>query len=343
MVCAVVVAASLAGGCHLIFPFDRTSAQAPDDGGLDANTPREAGGDSEPIDARPDARPTTDGDAGGACSENQALPSSARTCPGPCTGPLDCDGLPNYRDPYPGECNELLYEETFGQDTTSSWSLATAVQPLPWKWSCGKLTQSRPDGLSWALASASLSTADYLVEARLTLGTIGALATSNKLWQAGIYGRYVDSSSPDFLACDLWINEKGTNAYFSIPWPDVHILSKAPGKTAVAAYPPLPIKTYDGAAGKSYYLQLWHTRDITKLVTSLGLTVATPCLTPPNCPAVICRVCDDNVCWRTGWYGAYTESNPNAWIPQKTGTVGLMTNGRSASFDFIRVFELLTP
>lgn len=315
-------------GCDLILPYGKTRVDAaptledgPRDGVQDVDV------SSDPRDGGPDG-----------CHENQALPASKAQCTGACTGTGDCDGLPLARDPYPAQCNRLLFEETFGA-VPGGWDLHSTGAGLGgWNWSCGWLEQRLVTGSHTARAPGALKHGDYLVEARVTLGK-QAGASGDTDWRVGIRGRWSGTTPGAYLECGVWVYHKQQTRK-----PDLYLLSRASGKPAIEAWPWVYVKTFDSSPGQTYYLQLWFTPDITRLEKPLGLVRSPGCdvsTQGTNCPAVMCRLCNETTCVRTAWYGVYKDPGTfMSYVATGPGTVGLVARSRAARFDYVRAFEL---
>lgn len=327
-------------GCHLVFPFGQQTSAATD-GAADARDLLMSG-ESSP-DAMPDDLVT--------CTTDQATPLLVAECQdNTCATGGDCDALPEYRDHFDG-CNRLLYEETFDADPRGGRWLIPSGEGEDWSWSCGALAQTSTEDLfRWASATdAVLTSADYLVEARIVLGPTGDL-TKNPRWGVGIAGRVgwdAATGHHTYALCELWVNPDPTsgNPVYS---PDVHMMLKNPAtdthpnpdfrSEGIGAWPLPHVATpgLEGKAGDVIYLQLWYTTNLKKIAP------ATPCSTN-DCPALVCIACDESKCLRGGSYAFYTDQTHLQYLPQEPGTVGLRTLNRAASYDYVRVFELTDP
>jgi hypothetical protein len=273
---------------------------------------------------------------------------SCGSCAGTTTNP-DCDGLPGAdrlkpRDPYPQQCNKLLWEDHFDQPVASRWKSWGNTADARWRWSCGWYHQDWTGGdypesmhMAWTranLPTKTLENADYLVEARVTLGAIGNPQT----WGVGIVARYTPEYPFANIVCEARVDSvpgsPGLRSEPIVADPDVRVETRidAANDKWTAGWPRPPrVKTFDGGEGRTYYLQLWYTSNFIDDPT---------CTT--NCKAIVCRVCDDTVCYRTGLLGLWIN-NVEYLLPTAPGSVGLRTYGRAASFDYIRVFQLTDP
>jgi hypothetical protein len=349
----LAMAVALLGGCHWVFPYGAagrdTRADARHDGASDRPGSDRAG-DGQHSDSAVD---------GAACVEPLLSKQLAECAPCGDVNNTDCDGLPGakqstqltQRDYYDGQCNKLLWEDHFDRPPSGRWtSFGDTVDAL-WRWSCGWYSQDWPGGgypdpmhMAWARATmptpSPLTSADYLVEARVKLGKIG----NPQAWGVGIVARYTPQAPFANIVCEARVDNDpaspGLEGNPAVPFPDVRIETRvAAGGQWTAGWPlPPRIKTFDGAEGQVYNLQLWYTSNFPYDVSSPQCS--------PGCKAIVCRVCDDSQCYRTGilalWIG-----NPSfpatPLLPTAPGSVGLRTYGRAASFDYVRVFQLTNP
>jgi hypothetical protein len=230
----------------------------------------------------------------------------------------DCDGIPDYRDPEPQLCNELLYEDVFDDDPASTWSYYDGA----WQWQPESLEQNLlSDVTAWARADdAGLSTSEYLVEARVRLGSIG----NDDWWEVSVLGRY-QHWFPN-MACGIH-----HILVFNPPVdpPDVRVELRRddrdydPDPTASgwsAAWPAGTPPDFDPGPGNEYVLQLWYTQN----------------------PAeqVFCRLADEETVVRWVAYELWRDTRYDAHLPTAPGSVGFRTLNRAAAFDYIRVFRL---
>jgi hypothetical protein len=251
----------------------------------------------------------------------QKTPAQIAACQGPCASG-DCDGLPDYRDPEPQDCNELLFEETFGNPPTA-WSTTGGS----WSWKQGWYEQSAVDQSAWLRAqSASLTETDYLVEARFKLG---AQSTSDS-WRVAVVGRFVHQDRYFYGGITV-----EPNYPYPIPDPDLLIrvrrdarpeIYKDPANSGYSeGYPSNVVPgytppTFDAGAGREYYLQLHHTENPKDMV--------------------VCRLYDETSTQRTGIFAFYDYPTYKVLLPTEPGSVGFHTRNRAAAVDYIRVFRL---
>jgi len=282
----------------------------------------------------------------GACSKDDTLPASFHHCNSmgaSCLGSSDCDGLPDHRDPFAGACNDLVFDEPFTFNPWCTWTIHSATADKgAWAWGCGWQTQTKSTvGVTWDLADGfSAASTDYLVEARVRLGPIG-----NDVWGVGIASRVVWNSASqtatDYLVCEV-THDPGAGAGNPITIPDVRILLSSAAAGSNSGWPyPNSTSQVDGSDGKEYTLQLWYAANATKVP---GLPLSQPCSTAPDCPAVVCRLCDEptKTC-RVGIFAIYSDLTTQKHVPTTAGTVGLRVYGRQASFDTVRAYSFTQP
>ena len=83
----------------------------------------------------------------------EADPITNPLCTGPCTSPLDCDGLPDHRDPWT-TCNQVFYADGFADSNTPGWGRAYCDNQV--QASCGLLHFNfQPNYTLWAWASSA--------------------------------------------------------------------------------------------------------------------------------------------------------------------------------------------
>lgn len=239
--------------------------------------------------------------------------------------------LPTYRNPSL-TCKGLLWEETFAVDPASQWSYASGS----WHWGCGALDQTTTScGRVWALsknAGAQLTTPSYLVEGRITFRQDGCISDNDPSWSVGIAGRasttMLNGDPAKFIACFGWLDPHNSPP---VTKPDALVLYRNGSGVPVPSW--WPLNTYDASPGKSYYLQLYYSTRGNPLSPGAA----------GSWKALVCRLCDEQSCKVVGW----ADIKNNAWIedyiPTEAGTVGLVTYGRAASFDYLRVYELTNP
>jgi len=262
-------------------------------------------------------------------------------CTVPCPTGDDCDALPQARDPERDLCNELLYEETFDTDPLAAlrWSTTNGT----WSWSAdGWMEQTstgNTDGTKdyyWARAddaklSAKVQDVRYLVEARFRLGAVG----DTDYWEAGLAARLGGPGigpyafPEDHVVCVARVDKVISNCFGCTPprkilYPDLMlaIQNETGGTTAW----PLdnPDQLYDASSGQVYIMQLWYREDL---------------------PQVNCRLVDDSSVSKRDATLEFHGFDPKyqTYLPTAAGTVGFRTWKRSASFDWIRVFQLHRP
>jgi hypothetical protein len=269
-------------------------------------------------------------------------PSTTAACPSSVN--KDCDALANLLDPYPTECNALVLDETFGTDVVASKAWHAYSKKDSWRWSCGRLSQTRTtpddgtlDEAASAVAAGVSLPAHYLVEARVTLGP----AAAREHWRVGVIGRVTDDKDFYFIGCSIWENpHAGSNN--PVPDPDLVVTVYTPFVMDNGwPYPHAKVDGLDDKEGASYTLQLFYSSDIVKLGAEKS-TLYPPCTTS-TCPVVFCRVCTESACFHSGFMAIYNTASPMQAIPAGAGTVGFRTLNRAASFERIRVFELKSP
>ena len=308
---AVVWGACLAGCTRAGFgPRSTTSDLFPADTVAARDAARDAASDAlAAADSGPDADP-------------QATPGPIAACSSPCPGVTDCDALPDYRDPEPGRCNELLYEQTFA-GPTSGWTITGGT----WSWPAGWLAQdSTKLEQAWARAAdAGLATTDYLVEARIRLG---AVVTDATFYNVAVVGRYVHKDRYILGGITLYPD-------WGMTKPELWVVVRRDARPAVykdpdnsgwsAGYPSVALPgytepTFDASPGKEHYLQLWYTQSPKEMIT--------------------CRLLDETHTERTAIYALFNYPTYKQHLPTEPGSVGFHTDSRAVSIDFIRVFQL---
>jgi hypothetical protein len=319
---AWLVAPLLLSGCHLLLPLssgDRAPSTT-DAPLLDRLALDRKGRDGPWSDARTDARP---GDRGCVSTDQGAAPAC----------------LPAYRNPS-GACKGLLWEETFPTDPMTLWDANT--NKSTWRWSCGALEQTKATcGWVWATVpatSSKLATASYLVEGRITFRAVSSCTWNGDLsWSVGIAGRvagaWAGGEPPQFISCMAIYDPYNPSGPIRHPCLEVRYRNSG---DAFASWPldsqVASGRTFDASPGKSYYLQLYFS------------TRGNP--DSPGSPgagkALVCRICDELTCIMNGWADV-TQFALDPYIPTGAGSIGLVANGRAASFDYLRVYELSNP
>jgi hypothetical protein len=346
------VLAVLLGGCHILFPY----SPGANDGSREQRV-----GDAwrEGLwreGLLPDRR-LVDLPRSEAGCPIERLDAKLAGCAGGCgdAGNPDCDGLPTGRDYY-GVCNQLVFEDHFDTAPVSTSWFNPPAAPGSWSWSCGWYHQSWAGGtyedplkMAWARSvSAEVplakNGADYLVEARVRLGSIG----NQDLWGVGIVARYNYTVPFANIVCELRVDKinggKEPLLYTpAVTLPDVRIETRASATEWGAGWPETRNSPAKGDEGRIYYLQLWYTKHAVS-----DPKYSYQCIPSNTCYAVACRVCEESQCVREGiyafWINQVDPADPDmSLLPTAPGSVGLRTYGRAASFDYIRVFQLTNP
>jgi len=288
--------------------------------GFEGDTSRDGAAHEAPVDSPSPAdrradRALPDG------GDPQRTPPLVAACQATCVGETDCDGLPDYRDPEPSACNELLFEETFAT-APQGWRTAGGS----WSWQPGWYTQSAIADLAWTKADAAFNNADYLVEARIKLGS----PSTAQSWVIAVVSRFVNPDrylyggitvepayNPPIPKPDLIIRARRDARPYVYKDPDSSGYSEGYPSDLVAGYTP---PTFDTGAGREYYLQLYYTQNPHEMVT--------------------CLLYDETSKQRQAIYALYAYPAYKPHLPTEPGTVGFHTRNRGAAIDFIRVFRL---
>jgi len=163
---------AVSSGCHWVLPLGGPAGDTNGDGWQhDAAALDVASLDAalDGIGPKPgDAAPPSDGPAPDVppCPV-EADPVTNSQCASICP-PTDCDGLPDYRDPWP-TCNKVFYADGFADPTCPDWGRSYCDEQI--EASCGLLHfDFIPQYTLWAWVSSALPgpvPASHLVEARV--------------------------------------------------------------------------------------------------------------------------------------------------------------------------------
>jgi hypothetical protein len=166
-----------ASGCHVLLPLSSRSGDGPADSweadasppdtGVDVDVDAASAGDAKVADSRVVLVPTALSCADAGCcleADPIANPHCTKTCVQP-----DCDGVPDYRDPWPQHCNRAVVAIPFF-DAQLPW-LHRSYCNNDIRVSCGELVFSLPPNYTlWAWlkeAAGVLVRPEDLVEVRV--------------------------------------------------------------------------------------------------------------------------------------------------------------------------------
>lgn len=242
----MVTAAISVAGCHLIFPFDRSDSAPDSSQAADAQGPS-----SEQILADASLPPLEDGglqvDQGQttspfpSCVDTQGCvecqPLGNRDCLKVCA--LECDDLPNLRDPWPVVCNKVFLDDDFKKLPCANWDTSYGGKYVNCP-HCGVLRLFHAQG--WTLGATLKSEpfptlmGTHLVEVRLAPAPEMHFTLS---------AHWIDSASPH-RTCQL--KPAGAAGYFKLR----NIVKTSAGAQEMDSLAFMIPKTTDGVVLQSW-------------------------------------------------------------------------------------------